>query len=215
MADGARLIVVIYKNAAPFSAEDFGGRFPELVRRLSREPADSPFLGGLRESTRTRLMRAKDAPEPDEALRDAIVEDFNRMLSDTRFGLRFTDGPAIGKDVAFTPEETAFADYLLVILIEERTFEKNPPERSADDRRPVIPDRESRVARRFNKLLFLQRFRDCLDRERMFTPGLTPKTRDDFEEAGYRLEKEHLDVMPFEDVLVFAPDRKPGAERAP
>lgn len=68
--------------------------------------------------------------------------------------------------------------------------------------------KEIRVAERFNKLLFLQRFRKYLHGDRLFAPGLTPKIREDFETAGYRLEKAHEAVMPFEDVLVFRADKK-------
>ena len=126
------------------------------------------------------------------------------MLSDPRFGIDFIDGSAIRRDVAFTPPERDFADYLLVILKEEGVFGAAAGK---------VSSKEIRIAERFNKLLFLQRFRKFLDRETQFTPGLTPKMRDAFERAGYRLENEHLDVMPFEDVLVFRPGRKTGTQR--
>ena len=203
LTEEGRLIVVLYRSASPFSEGDFAGRFPDLIRELSMEPADSPFSRRLGESTR-QLMRRDSGAEPDEMLRKAVVEDFNRMLSDARFGLDFIDGSTIRKEVAFTAPERDFANYLLVILKEEGVF---------DNEARKANSREIRIAERFNKLLFLQRFRKYLDRETQFTPGLTPKIRTDFERAGYRLEKEHLDIMPFEDVLVFRPERKTGAER--
>ena len=203
LTEDGRLVVVLYRSASPFSEEDFAGRFPDLIRELSMEPPDSPFSRRLAESTR-RLMRTNSGAEPDGALRKAIVDDFNRMLADPRFGLDFTDGSAIRREVAFTPPERDFADYLLVILKEEGVF---------DDGAGKANSKLTRIAERFNKLLFLQRFRKFLDGETQFTPGLTPKMRDTFERAGYRLEKEHLDVMPFEDILVLRPGRKTGTER--
>ena len=169
------------------------------------EPADSPFSRHLRRSTR-RLTRGAAGAEPDEALRKAVVEDFNRMLSDPHFGRDFIDGSAIRPEVAFTQPERDFAEYLLVVLREEGAFD----ERATSTQGKVI-----RIAQRFNKLLFLQRFRKFLDTAALFTPGLTPDIRTDFERAGFRLDKEHLDLMPFEDVLVFRPDRNAGAGRGP
>ncbi|MFA6148379.1 MAG: class I SAM-dependent methyltransferase [bacterium] len=203
LAEDARVIVVVYKKAAAFSSEDLAGRFPDLLRDLSSEPADSPFRTGLRESTRRWLSRKEPAAEPDEALRRAVVEDFNRMASDTRFGLGFIDGSAIRKEVAFTSAERSFAEYLLVFLIEEKVFDKRAEKFSGRSPGPTDSSKASRVARRLNNLLFFQRFRKHLDKDRLFTPGMTRKMKGDFEKAGYRLEKEHLDIMPFEDVLVF------------
>lgn len=203
LAQDGRLVVVLYQSASPFSERDFAGHFQDLIRELSSEPADSPFSRRLGESTR-QLMRRNVGVEPDETLRKAVVADFNRMLSDVRFGLDFIDGSATRTDLAFTPAERDFADYLLVFLMEEGVFDRGGRTANA---------RESRIVERFNKLLFLQRFRKHLDKGRLFTPGLTPKTREGFEKAGYRLEKEHRDIMPFEDVLVFRPDRAIRAER--
>jgi SAM-dependent methyltransferase len=203
LTEDGRLIIVVYRNTSPFSEEDFAGRFPSLIRELSLEPAESPFRRRLRESTRI-LMSGSAGAEPDQALRSAIVEDFNRMLSDPLFGRDFIDGSAVGKDVAFTPPERDFAEFLLVTLREEGVL---------DNGAKSPTPKELRIAERFNKLLFLQRFRAFLDGETQFTPGLTPEIRADFERAGYRLEKEHSDVMPFEDLLVFRPERKGGAGR--
>jgi protein-L-isoaspartate O-methyltransferase len=193
LKEDGRLIVVLYRTGSPFSPQDFGGRFQDIVRELSLEPADSPYSRGLRESTR-QLMRRNTGAEPDEALRKAIVEDFNRMLSDARFGLDFLDGAGIKKEVSFTSAERDFADYLLVFLKEEGVF--NSGERKGNTKK-------NRIVARFNKLLFLQRFRKYLQADRLFLPGLTPKIRREYEMAGYRLDKEHLSVMPFEDLLVF------------
>lgn len=198
LAEDGRLVVVLYRSASPFSQEDFVGHFPGLIRELSLEPAGSPFSKGLRESTR-QLMRKDPGAEPDGVLRQAIVEDFNRMLTDARFGLNFVEGSVLLNDVAFTPAEKDFAVYLLAFLTEEGVFDGN---------RGKANPKEIRVAERFNKLLFLRRFRKYLHADRLFTAGLTPRIRGDFEKAGYRLEHEYHAVMPFEDVLVFRPDRK-------
>ncbi len=203
LAKDGRLIVVLYRTALPFSERDFAGRFRGLAGELAAEPADSPFSRRLGESTR-QLLRTNAGAEPEDALRRAIVDYFNGMLFDTGFGAEFIEGTGTGKTLAFTPAERAFADYLLVILMEEGVFLKS---------RPAATPKERRIAERFNKLLLLQRFRKYLHADGLFAPGLTPKIRADFERAGYRLDKEHQGVMPFEDILVFRPDGRPAARQ--
>ncbi len=196
LAKDGRLVFVLYKNATPFSERDFEGHFPGLIEQLASEPADSPFLAGLRESTR-QSIRVYSGGEPDESLRHAIVEDFRRMEDDTRFGRHFVDGPVIKDEAAFTPEERDFAYYLFVLLREKGVLDREKPPTSG---------REIRVAQRFNKLLFLRKFRERLHEDRLFGPGMKPETKAEFEKAGLRLEKEHHDVLRFEDVLVFRRD---------
>ncbi len=205
LAAGGRLAVVVYKKTLPFSERDFSGHFPGLLRELALEPPDSPFSKGLGEATR-RLMREHSGAEPGEALRKAVIGDFNRMLSDPRFGTHFVDGPFLKKEVDFTPEERGFAEFLFRFLEEYDLFAKDPGK---------VKPRERMYARRFNKLLFLQRFRNTMNGDGLFAPALTTKIRADFEKAGFRLEKHDTDAMPFEDVLFFRPDGAAGQRDRP
>ncbi len=193
LAKDGRLVFVLYKNTTPFSERDFEGRFPGLIRTLASEPAGSPFLAGLRKSTR-RSIAEYSGGEPDEPLRKALIEDFRLMEDDTRFGRDFVDGPVIRDEAAFTPEERDFAEYLFLLLREKGVLNSEQRPKSG---------KEIRVAQRFNKLLFLRKFREYLHEDRLFAPGMKPETKAEFEEAGLRLEKEHHDVLRFEDVLVF------------
>ena len=63
LTEDGRLVIVLYRSASPFSEEDFAGHFPDLIRELSMEPADSPFSRRLAESTR-RLIRRNSGGNP-------------------------------------------------------------------------------------------------------------------------------------------------------
>ncbi len=198
IAEDGRLIVVRSRVPAPFSPEDFGGQFPELIGELAREPEQSPFSKGLRDTTR-QLIRRRNAHQPDDMVRQAILEDFNRMLSDARFTREFLNGTAMGKDVVFTPEEKYFAEFQLDILRESGLFDENPKE---------LKPGKIRYLTRLNMLFFLQRFRKYLDAERLFVPVLDSATKDSFRRAGFRLEREEQALRAFMDVGVFRPDQR-------
>ncbi len=198
LADDGRLVVVGYKSVLPFSEADFAGRFPEVIMELSLEPPGSPFSRGLRESTRNLLRKASGTNSNGE-LRKAVIDDFNRMLRDARFGAAFVAGGVITEKLAFTPSERGFAEFLLRFLEEYDLFFKNPE---------TANPREIAYAMRFNKLLFLQRFRPWLHDARLFVPRATRASVAPFEKAGFRFEKRDLDTMPFEEVLVFTRDVK-------
>lgn len=200
MAEDGRLVHLHYKVAAPFSQQDFAGHFPELIRELSLEPAGSIFKRGLRETTRHLILKNAGA-EPGETLREALVEDFNRMLHDTNFSLDFIDGADLKQGLDFTREERDFADAQLELFTEEGVFDRNPAEMNA---------KESRVVARFNKLLFLQRFRKYLPTEGLFIPGISPRF---MEEAGFRLLEEDHATLPFEDIDIFGVDKRTGSDK--
>ncbi len=198
LAEDGRLAVVVYKEATPFSEQDFAGHFPELVRELSLESPDSPFSRGLGEPTRRLSREHRSGAEPSDSLRKAIVEDFNRMLRNTRFGRDFVDGPALRSDLAFNPTEKDFAEFLLGFILRSRLFER-------------FQEKESRAGiafvGSFNKLLFLQRFRNCLNGDRLFSPEVPSNFEALHEKAGFRLETKDPDTLPFEIILIFRPDR--------
>jgi hypothetical protein len=187
-----------YRLITPFLPEDFEGHFPELIRELSAEPASSPFVKGLRETTR-QLIREYSGAKPDDLLRKAIIEDFNRLLSDAVFGGNFLDGPDVRKEVHFTPAERMFVDFELLNLKETGVFDRNS--------RKASP-RSIRYLERLNKMFFFQRFRKYLDPGKLFAPALNQKALDSFHEAGFRLEGEAHTILFFEDVAVFRPDEQ-------
>jgi len=193
LARDGRLILIFHKTSPPFSLSDFTGDFKGLIRELLLEPADSPFYKNLRESTK-KLLRQSSNDEPDEGLKSAIIEDFNEILSDNRFGLNFVNEMVFKKEVTFYPKERYFADSLLLSMIYKNNFNRNKKSLHSEERKDVA---------RLNKLLIIQKFRQYLHSDRMFTSPQVTKIRDVFEKAGYELLKEHTDVIPFEDIMVF------------
>lgn len=194
LAEGGRFILVLYKIPAPFSPDDFTGDFRELIRKLSLEPADSPFSRILKDSTRIRLRNHPEA-EPSEELKSAVAEGFNEMLSDTDFAAHFFDGSAFRKEVSFLPEERRYADWLL-LPFPDRSVRKRDIRIQSSSRAMTIAT--------INKLLIMQRYRGYLKRDGLFVSGFTPSIRAVFESAGYRLERAYADVIPFEDMIVFS-----------
>jgi len=192
-ADG-RLVLILYKIPAPFSPGDFTGDIRELINVLLRESPESPYHWILKDSTR-KLLRDHPEAKPPEEIRKAIVDDFNEVLSDTRFAPHFFfDGSEFRKETRFLPDEQGYADWVL----------PQPPGtgvRSAEykPQRAAIDGRFSTI----NKLLIIQRYRRFLRTDGLFRSGFTSPIRAAFEKAGYKLAGEHSDVVPFEDLIVF------------
>lgn len=204
LAEDGRLILILYQSPAPYSPADFTGNFRGLIKELSLESSDSPYYRSLRDATRKRI---RDNPDGESSvdLRRALVEDFNAILSDTAFFSRFLDGSVFRKDIGFSPEERVFADWLLLSFKDTdrkvlNTDIKTSGIAGAND----INTAQMNRLRAMNKLLITQKFRRFLKRDGAFVSGLTPPIRAVFEKAGYRLEREYPDVIPFEDIVVFA-----------
>ncbi len=194
LAEGGRLILILEKSPTPLSPGDFTGDFRGLIKELSLEPLDSPFYMGLKDSTR-RLIRDNPEGEPPETLRRAIVADFNEMMSDTRFGPHFLNGRAFRNDVKFSPDERKFADWLLLSFVDRNVFGRDIK---------TLGEAGSKKIMQINKLLIMQRFRKFLKKDGMFQSGMTPPIKAAFEKAGYRLEHEYPDAIPFEGMSVFS-----------
>ncbi len=194
LAEGGRLVLVLYKTPTLFSTEDFTGDFRGLVGELRSEPAESPFFGILSESTR-RMIRDNPGAEPSESLRKAIVEDFNRALPDVRFTARFHQGSAYRKQASFLPEERPYADWVLLPFRDESALAVG---------NNVQGELAFRMVGSANKLLILQRYRKFLKPDGLFASGFTPQVRAAFEKAGYRIRREYPDAIPFEDMIVLS-----------
>jgi len=204
LTEGGRLILILYKIPAPFSSGDIKENFEGFLKELSLEPAESPFSMILKDSTRKRI-RNLPGGEPSEDLRSAIVKGLNEVLSDNRFAARFFDGSVFRKEARFTPEERRYADWYLLPY----------PGISVRNRDTKVESVSgARTFETINKLLILQRYRKYFNQEGMFLSGFTPSIRAVFGKGGYRLEREVVDLIPFEDMIVFS-TRSPGKRQIP
>ncbi len=194
LAEGGRLVLILYKRPTLFSPGDFVEDFQGLITALSREPAESPFHGILKDSTRKRIREHPDAESSDE-LKKTLAGDFNDVLSDSCFAAQFHDGSVFRKDVSLLPEERAYADWYLLPYRDSdvRTREIKRPGASGGGTPEAI-----------NKLLIVQRYRKFLKKDGLFLSGFTPSIKAAFEKAGYRIERHDTDLIPFEDVVVLS-----------
>ncbi len=206
LAKEGRLVLILYKIPRPFSPDDFPGDFRGLAAELSRERADSPYYELLKASTKKRI-RDVAGEDSIEDLKKAVVADFNDALADTRLAARYFTGSALRTGTAFSPEEQSYADWLLLSF----------PDNTAVNRR-VKPGSAlgANMVATINKLLITQRFRKYLNTDGFYQSGFSPLARAAFEKAGYRIEREYADLIPFEDVIVMsAREAGPQIERVP
>ena len=201
LAEGGRLIIILYKIAAPFSSGDFTEDFAGLTRALSLEPAGSPYYKILKDSTRKGIREHSEA-KPSEELRNVIIGEFNEMLSDTRFAAHFYNGSVFRKGLSLLPEERHFADWVLSAYPDNsvRNIDRSIRTRDTDAQKTS----GGRVLATINKLLIVQRYRKYLKKDGLFLSGFTPPIKAAFEKAGYRVEQAYTDVIPFEDMIVFS-----------
>lgn len=194
LAEGGRLVLILYKIPTPFSPDDFTGDLRGFIRTLSLEPPESPFYGILKDSTRKRIRDRAEA-EPSEELLSAIARDFNDIFSDTRFAARFSGNSAERKYVTFSPEEQRYTDWLFAAFRDTGGLKRENPIKRAS---------EARVYATINKLLIVQRYRRYLKRDGLFLSGFTPSVGESFRKAGYKVERQDPDTIPFEDMIVFS-----------
>lgn len=76
LSPDGEVVVILYKSVVIFQLDDIVN-FKSLVRELSRESHENkPFYENLRQSTRD-LIKQQSNHNPDDALKNAIVSDFN------------------------------------------------------------------------------------------------------------------------------------------
>lgn len=201
LAEGGRLILVLYKIPTPFSPGDFTGDLRQFIKELTLEPAGSPYYGILKESTRKRIREHPEA-EPSGELRNAIADEFNGMLSDTRFAAHFYSGSDFRKGWSLLPEEQHHADWILSAYSDNsvRNIDRRSRKRDVD----AQGTSGVRIVETINKLLIVGRYRNYLKKDGWFVSGFTPPIKAAFEKAGYRLEQAYTDLIPFEDMIVFS-----------
>lgn len=190
-ADG-RLVLLLYKEFPEFSSNDFTDDAAGLALEILREHLDTPFYRAIRDSTR-ELLRTQVRAGSAAAVAGAVAEDFNAILADANFGMGFHDGAAFGKELDFTREERDYAEWL--------GSARNTQTGTRGVRGATWVSAHN--ARLINKLLIIQKFRKYLKSERLYAPGLSPASREAFAAAGYSLQREYTDIVPFEDIVVY------------
>lgn len=205
LAPGGRLVLILQKSVPDFSAADFTDDHEALAREILRERLDSPFSRVFREST-PEVMRASAGSGAAAGLAAAVAGDFNATLADANFGMAFLDGEALRKDLAFSPGEREFVQWLALSNNRQSVVRGTPNATWVSGEK----------ARMINKLLIVQRFRKFLRSDALFTSGLSQAGREAFARAGYALQREYADLVPLEDVLVFTraaprPDKSDAA----
>ncbi|MBI4650827.1 hypothetical protein HY745_05990 [Candidatus Desantisbacteria bacterium] len=174
LKEDGRIIYVYHISMTLFNPYDFTGNFKEFIRELSMEPADSPFSKYLSEATR-ELIKQNSEISNNEVLLNAIINDFNMMISNKNFSNDFING-TVFKNVNFLKEEAYFAEWSMLWESKNRT----------------------------NKLLIFQRFRNYFNKDKIFTYNLGLTYKKKFEEAGYKFKKEYKgDIIPFQGILIF------------
>lgn len=196
LAEDGRLVLVLYKGVPDFSPRDFTDDREGLMLEIMREHLDTPFYRAIRESTRESL-RASPGTGAVDGIVNAIAEDFNAILANASFGVDFVDGPAFRKELGFTREERDYAAWLII-------------PQNAQNVSGGVPNAtwvSAQNARMINKFLIVQKFRKFLKSDQLYAPGLSQAGREAFARAGYVLQREYADTIPFEDVVVYARGR--------
>ncbi len=201
LTEDGELVVITWKSVFLFYAgdiTDFKGLVEELAQGLHE---NEPFYKRLRPTTQ-KLIKQQSGRQPDEALKKAIIDDFNQILLNPHFFNDF-QRTFIYKTVSFLPEEQDFYNWLLMCLKEEGTLDKAQKDLTPKEIRAII---------RLNRLLFSQRFRRyCAIYPPSFVSPIRRQTSKflierELKEAGYKLKKE-CDSSHFHDILFFAANK--------
>jgi ubiquinone/menaquinone biosynthesis C-methylase UbiE len=206
LAEDGQLAIVDYKSRClRFYLNDFTD-FEGLIKELSLEDKDSPFYKALRESTR-ELIKQKSNGQPDQSLKNAVVDDFNMMLPNPHLYSEFLNRLPFEKELSLTPEERDFIYRTLLLL--------NLRAKGDITQKKELSAREVMVIMMLNKLFIIQRFRQYL-----YKGGMAPylsraigneihlkdyqdwiggwtEIRKALKEAGYKLKGEY-NLVPYE-----------------
>jgi len=195
---GARLVLVLNNQVPAFSADDLFN-IDALAHSLSQGVEDDPFVQHLSPTTKQLLKGKADK----EGLKEALVDDFNRILVDPRFYKGFYSDSYFRKGF-FTPPEREFANWLLMTLKEDGVLERPVEQIDAKAMRAVI---------KLNRLFFIKRFGNFLaagglgayvaagDANRHTSKYVALRELD---AAGYEPVNE-LKLSPYFDVVVMVP----------
>lgn len=207
LAEDAELIEIVRKNAFLFCADNIAD-FKGLVEELSQElHKNEPFFKRLRPSTR-ELIKQQSHRQPDEILKNAIIDDFNQILHEPHFYSEFQGERFFYKTLSFSETEKDFYNWLLIHLKEEGVFDKNGKDLNAKQMKAVV---------KLNRLLFTQRFGRYFFKNGLINPiskldNLLLQTsrfivERELKEAGYKLKKVY-DSLPYYDILFFTANKE-------
>lgn len=194
----ARLVLILYNQVPLFSVDDLSDT-EGLVRSLATGAGDDPFFSHLSKGTRQLV---KDNVNSD-AVETALIDDFNRMLTDPGFYKNFYKDFYFRKDF-LTDQERDFANWLLMSLREEGVLDRPADQIDARAMRGVI---------RLNRLFFSKRFGDFLEHDGAgaYIPAGDANRQTskyvmfrELNAAGYSVSKE-IKVSPYFDAVIMVP----------
>lgn len=190
-----RLVIVHYNTVPPFVEEDFAQLDP-LLEHLTSRNKESPFYRRLPAQTKNIL---KTHP-PAEAVKDLLVTDFNRLLSDPTFYREFL------RDSRSSHSPHPFAGSVLAIDLEFSTWLLSSLKGSG------LPEETTlRAARKLNRLFFIKEFGNLMKnngRAAYARPGNVQLYTSravilrELSAAGYQLQQE-IQPSTFYTALVF------------
>lgn len=198
LKDNARLVLVIYNQTPLFSRADLLNA-DELINSLSKDTEDSPFIKYLSANTKQLIQNKTKTAE----VESAVVDDFNRMLTDPQFYKNFYHDSYFQKDL-FTPPEREFANWLLMSLKEDGALERPVAQVDAKSRRAVL---------KLNRLFFIKRFGKYLKKGGLgaYVPAGDANLQTskyvmfrELDAAGYNFLKE-VKLSPFFDAFIMVP----------
>ena len=193
----ARLALILYNHTPLFSEYDFSS-IEELVATLPTLPPDNPIVKNLSPTTRQLLLTKAE----DEAIENALIEDFNRMLTNPQFYRNFYSASYFRKDL-FTPTERELANWLLMILREDGTLEKPLDQIGKKGMRGII---------KLNRMFFMKQFGQYFEKNGVaYIPGGDANRQTskflmlrEMDAAGYKPVKE-IKLSPYFDAVIMAP----------
>jgi len=194
----ARLVLILYNQVPFFTLKDVID-IDDLYDSLNKEAGDSPFLKYLSIATKQLLKDKTNVG----ALASALIDDFNRMLTDPKFYKGFYKDFYFKKDF-FTPLERDYANWLLMTLKEEGVLESPANQINAKAMRMII---------KLNRLFIIKRFGDFLENDGIgaYIPAGDANRHTskyvmlrELETAGYKVVEE-TKMSPYFDAVILTP----------
>ena len=198
----ARLVVIIF-NQTPLLTDDELTDVDNLVKSLSLESDENPFVMKLSASSKILLKNIGNFNAVSNTQKNALIEDFNRMLTDPQFFNHFFKNSYFTKGF-FTDSERELANWLLMTLKEDGVIDRSVDQIDAKAMRTVI---------KLNRLFFEKRFGKYLTRKpkskgAFFPPNDVSRHTSKYVairelgEAGYMLTQE-IKLSPTFDAVIF------------
>ena len=196
-------MVVIIFNQTPLLTDDELTDVDNLVKSLSLESDENPFVMKLSASSKILLKSIGNINAVSNTQKNVLIEDFNRMLTDPQFFNHFFKNSYFTKGF-FTDSERELANWLLMTLKEDGVIDRSVDQIDAKAMRTVI---------KLNRLFFEKRFGKYLTRKpkskgAFFPPNDVSRHTSKYVairelgEAGYMLTQE-IKLSPTFDAVIF------------